>query len=104
MKGRSKYGARKVTYDGIAFASLKEGARYLVLKALQQAGRITNLRLQVPYPCKVGDVLICKYIADFTYVEDGKEITEDAKGVRTPIYRLKKKLIKALYGIDIKEV
>jgi hypothetical protein len=45
------------------------------------------------------------YIADFTYFEkDGQQVIEDVKGVRTPVYRLKKKIIEAEYGIAITEI
>lgn len=49
----------------------------------------------------INDVLICTYYADFTYWEKGKYIVEDKKGVRTPVFNLKKKLLKAILGIDI---
>lgn len=48
-------------------------------------------------------VKLCDYVADFVYEEDGMEITEDFKGVYTPIYRLKKRMMKAFHGIDIRE-
>ena len=49
---------------------------------------------------------ICDYIADYTYLlieEDGSSrfIVEDAKGVLTPEFRLKKKLMLAIHNIDI---
>lgn len=44
---------------------------------------------------------IFSYYCDFLI--DGKEYI-DTKGVKTPIYNLKKKLIESLYGIEIKEV
>lgn len=110
----SKYRNRKVTVDGILFDSVKEGRRYGELKLLERAGYITGLRLQVPYEllpnqkdCD-GKVIERKvrYIADFVYTDtkSGKEVVEDAKGVRTEVYRLKKKLMLDRYGIQIKEV
>jgi hypothetical protein len=47
---------------------------------------------------------LCVYRADFTYEADGKLVVEDAKGFRTEMYKLKKKWVKAEYGIDIREV
>lgn len=41
--------------------------------------------------------------ADFVYLEHGKEIVEDTKGMRTQVYVMKRKLMKALYGITILE-
>jgi len=99
----SKYHAKKTTVDGIAFASKGEASRYQMLKLEQQVGAISNLRLQVPYPCTVNDRPICTYIADFVYIRDGAEVVEDFKGFRTPEYKLKKKLVEALHGITILE-
>ena len=42
----TKYFSRKVTIDGITFASKLEGTRYTQLKLLQQAGEIEDLKLQ----------------------------------------------------------
>lgn len=103
---KSKYGAVKTEIDGITFDSKHEASRYQELRLLEQAGEITNLRLQVPYILfpknKHGRAL--KYIADFTYNDgNGQLIVEDAKGVKTPVYRLKRRLMAELKGIEIKE-
>lgn len=45
----------------------------------------------------------CEYVADFVYIENGKTVVEDAKGVKTPEYRIKRKLMLERYGIKIKE-
>jgi hypothetical protein len=45
-----------------------------------------------------------KYLADFVYFQDGKQVVEDVKGVRTPVYRLKKRLVAEKYGIEIREI
>lgn len=102
-KRNGKYNAKKVTIDGIEFDSTWEGQRYSQLKVLEKAGEITDLQLQVKMSIDVNGVHICKYIADFVYFENGEKVVEDAKGVKTAIYRQKKKLIKAIYGIDIRE-
>lgn len=109
----SKYRNRKVTVDGITFDSVKESRRYTELKLLQRGGYIKNLQLQVPYVIipsqrdkdgKVVDRAI-KYYADFVYdTPEGEQVVEDAKGVRTDVYRLKKKLLRYIHGITIKEV
>lgn len=101
---RSKYGNKKTIIDGITFASKKEAARYLVLKEQEEAGLISQLRLQVSHSLKVNKKLICRYIADFVYVDaNGQEIVEDVKGRITPVYALKKKLMDACLGIQILE-
>lgn len=88
------------------FDSRAEYARWLELKLLEKAGKIRDLQKQVPFPLEVNGALICTYIADFTYITVPQEryVVEDVKGVRTAIYRLKKKLMKALEDVDIKEV
>jgi dsDNA-binding SOS-regulon protein len=102
-KPKHKFGAKPTTVDGIRFASKKEADRYGQLKLLEYAGKVKVLVLQAKYPIDVNGKHICIYIADFSYIENGKEVIEDCKGVRTPVYLLKKKLMKALYGIDILE-
>jgi hypothetical protein len=54
----------------------------------------------------VNNQVICTYTADFRYEESGEAIVEDVKSrpTMTQVYRLKKKLMKAIYDIDIKEV
>lgn len=96
----SKYGNRKVHSEGSWFDSYKEAARY---KELKYDPSVSQLQRQVKYPLEVNGQLVCCYLADFTYVHGGYLIVEDVKGYKTPIYRLKKKLMKACLGIDIKE-
>ncbi len=88
----------KVTYVGsLKFHSKWEAERYQCLKLLEEAGSISNLRLQVPFRLEVLGILICKLVVDFTYVEKDKLIAEDAKGIETPVFRLKAKLFRATY-------
>ena len=101
---RSKFGNHKTVVDGITFDSKAEATRYSVLKVLQSAGVVTQLRLQVPYDLSVNGVKVCRYIADFVYTMDGKEVVEDVKGMRTPEYKLKRKLMMAVFGIEIQEI
>lgn len=103
---KSKYGAVKTEVDGIKFDSKHEALRYQELRLLEQAGEITNLRLQVPFELipksKYG--MPIRYIADFTYNDlNGQLIVEDAKGVKTPVYRLKRRMMAEIYNIEIKE-
>jgi hypothetical protein len=110
-KGRrhGKYNNVKTEIDGITFDSKKEAAHYLQLQLLLRAGVIRDLRLQVPFVLAVNGVKVCTYRADFVYREKDKsrrwvEVVCDVKGVRTPTYNLKKKLMKAIRGISILEV
>ena len=73
---------------------------------MERARIVTNLKLQVPFDLNVNGQKICRYIADFTYTISNvdctiEEIVEDAKGIETPEFKLKKKLMKAIYNIDI---
>lgn len=107
--GRSKYHAKKTCVDGIVFDSKREADRYLVLKSMEENGDIEDLRRQVRYeliPTFDVDGKHCRpvfYVADFVYVEDGKEVVEDVKGMRTDVYRLKSKLFARRYGKVIRE-
>lgn len=109
---RSKYGVRTDkagrearTVDGILFHSRKEAKRYVELKLLEKAGTIKNLRLQPKWPLLVNGHLIGNYVADFTYRETtGELVIEDVKGVRTAMYRWKKKHFEAYYGMKITEI
>lgn len=103
---RAKYGNKKVTIDGKKFDSKAESSRYVELKRLQDGGVISGLKTQEAFALPVNGVLVCKYLADFCYVDsDGNRVVEDVKGGPvTPAYTLKKKLMKAIHGIEIKEV
>lgn len=104
-KKPSKYRNVKVEVDGYKFDSKAEAERYWHLKLLQDAGEISNLELQVEYPLFVQGVKIGAYRCDFRYTDaDGKVITEDVKGVKTPLYNWKKKHLKAQTGIEIVEI
>jgi len=105
-RGRSKFGNVRTVVDGKAFASKKEARRYAELKLLEQARDIQYLRTQLRYPLKVNGVLIATYVADFVYVDTARgnaQVVEDAKGFRTREYQIKKKLMRAIHGIEIKE-
>ena len=108
-KKRAKYGNNKHEIDGILFDSKKEAGRYLQLKLMLYGALIGNLELQKEYKLIVDGKLVCKYIADFVYVKigTGETIVEDVKSAATrklPAYRLKKKLMRAIFNIEIIEV
>lgn len=102
---RHKYNAKPTTTaDGIRFDSKKEAKVWGELRFEQQVGLITGLTRQVEFECVVNGVSICKYRCDFVYTRAGKVHYVDAKGVATPVYRLKKKLMLACHGISLEEV
>jgi len=110
---RGKYGAQSVEVDGIRFASKREAVRYDVLKQHKSAGDVRWFAMQVPFqlPGKT------KYLADFVVVwapgararmrmppAPGEITVEDVKGVRTAVYRLKRRQMLDVHGIEITEV
>lgn len=101
----SKYGAIKTTVDNVVFASKKEAKRYSELRLLERAGQINNLELQPKFPLIVNGVKVCDYLGDFAFFENNKRVIEDVKGMKTPVYRLKRKILLALNpGIDHREI
>lgn len=103
LRKPNKYGAVKATVDNIKFDSKKEADRYLELKLLQRCKKISELKLQTRFDFIIDGLLVCYYKADFEYIENGKRVIEDSKGVRTAVYIIKKKLMKAVHNIDIFE-
>jgi hypothetical protein len=127
---RTKYQAIKTKVDGIEFDSRKEARRYRELLLLQRAGEIQKLRTQEKFVLipsqyetvetgeyyqlgskkgipKTKEVCVEKavvYVADFTYMENGKLVVEDTKGFKTKDYIIKRKLMLKEYGIKIREV
>ena len=124
----NKYGNKKITYQGEEFDSKRECYRYIDLKFLEDCGAISNLRRQVKYeliptqrekstkvykkgrkkgPPIEGKIIekAVTYIADFVYTDTatGKEVVEDAKGMRTKDYVIKRKLMLYIHGIKIQE-
>lgn len=101
MKIRHKFNAVRCESDGVKFASKKELKRYLELKSLKQQGEIIFFLMQTPFhlPASV------KYVCDFQVFWANGDITfEDVKGMKTPIYILKKKQVENIYPIEIKEI
>ena len=106
-----KYKNKKVwTKEWGWFDSKKEHARWLDLRLLEASEKISGLRRQVEFEIAPGVVLDgrkrppMRFRADHVYKEDGKEVVEDVKGYRTQGYKLKRHLMKALLGIEVKEV
>lgn len=122
----NKYKNRKVITAAGVFDSEHEHRRYLELRLLERARKITELQRQVKfvlipaqyetyerYSQKTGKRIKdgrrcvekeCFYKADFVYQENGRQVVEDAKGCRTEAYIMKRKLMLYKYGITIREV
>lgn len=108
--GGSKFHAKKTTVDGFTFDSKREAARYGELKLLERAGKIRDLQRQVrvelvpPFNCDGKHFRGIYYVVDFTYTDsEGSEVWEDVKGMKTPVYLLKRKLVAYRYRKIIKE-
>lgn len=102
---KNKYNAHPTECDNIRFASRREAARYRQLKLMLSAGEIRNLRLQVSFDLRVRRQKVTRYVADFVFLDKaGREVVEDCKGYRNKLYLLKKKLMRAIHGIEIQEV
>jgi|TARA_Y200000002_G_C22605759_1_gene631535 hypothetical protein len=102
----NKYFAKKTVAMGLKFDSKWEAERWGQLKSMERAGIVTQLERQIKYELTVNDVKICSYIADFRYLleeENGlfRLVVEDAKGILTPEFKLKKKLMKAIHNIEL---
>jgi len=111
-KRGQKYGNTKVTDGGNKFDSKAEHKRWQYLALLERAGEIRELRMQVPFvliPAQVSPSgkkeRPTVYLADFTYTDaTGALVVEDVKGAVTPEFRLKRKLMLHVHGIEVKEV
>jgi hypothetical protein len=120
----AKYKNKKITVDGIAFDSKKEAKRYTELKALEQAGAIIDLRLQVKYTLIPAQYIYdctksgkqkrkllereISYIADFVYMDcNGITHVEDVKSPylrKEPRFVMKRKMMLYFHGLRIEEV
>ena len=101
---KNKYRAQPVVTDEGRFASKKEYADWCQLKLREKAGLITHLERQKKFPLSVNGQLVTTYVADAVFFENGKRVVVDSKGVQTPVYRLKKKLLRALLNIEVQEI
>lgn len=110
---RHKYGAIRTTVDGREFPSKAEAQRYSALKLEERAGIVRNLKLQPRFDLIVNGVNCGFYKADFSYetpinsFQRGIQwipIVEDVKGRDTPLSALKRKLVKAIHGVDVRLV
>lgn len=107
MVSKSKYHARKVAIDGHIFDSKAEADRYCELKLLEKAHIIHGLEIHPSFILQehfkhegVWERAIT-YEADFKYTESGRVIVEDVKGMKTDVYKIKRKLFLKRYGADV---
>ncbi len=106
----SKYNNQKIRVGGELFDSKREYNRWCELRLLERSGIICNLQRQVKFRLIDSQKTPerterpCDYIADFVYYEnDGSRVVEDCKGMRTDVYKIKRKLMLEKYNILIKE-
>lgn len=113
MSPVNKFHAKRTTVDGETFDSKREAARWCELKLLEKAGQIRRLRRQPEFLLTVQPhggrqvAIVGKYRGDFCYDERygalWLPVVEDVKGVKTAVYKLKKRIVEAIYGIKIRE-
>lgn len=106
MVAAHKYSAKRTTCAaGHSHPSKAEARRCDELALLEKAGLISNLQNQPRFDITIKGTKVCTYVADFGYLAGSDLVIEDVKGVLTPIYKLKKKLVEASYpGVKIVEV
>ena len=103
---KSKFGNVKTEVDGVSFDSKGEAAYWQTLKLRERAGEISDLKRQVVFRIDVEGQHICRVIPDFAYAEGGLLVVADFKSPAsmTPEFKLKRKLMRAVHGIDIQIV
>ena len=107
-----KYGNKPCSVGSEKYRSQREMKRHQDLLLLQKAGEIAGLTREVPFVLAPAVHIngenrkrpAVRYVADFVYsTSHGAIVVEDAKGMQTPVYRLKKHLMKTLHNIDVQE-
>lgn len=118
MNRLNKYKAQVTHINGRRFASQREAKRYVDLSMLERAGEIRDLKLQPKFQLTVNGEPVrirskrypngrkVTYIADFSYIETNSDlfVIEDAKGMDTPLSKLKRALVEAIYGVEVQLV
>lgn len=104
---QSKYRNKPVVIDGRRYASKREAAYCENLILLEKAGKIGGLEFQKRFPLlgPKGEV-ICTYVADAVFWDHEQDRFRviDVKGVETDVFKLKRKMMRALKGIDVEVV
>lgn len=106
-KRKNKFNAKRVLHDGILFDSKAERNYYADLKLRERAGEVTDVDRQRPYDLIVNGILIARYVADVVYFDRilCRRRVVDVKGAPlTREFRIKQKLIKSIFGIDVEVV
>jgi len=119
-KNTQKFNNHIVQSKDGKFDSKKEYRRWIILKGMEKRGEISNLQRQVTFELIPSQKLIVPrispkgrrtltelkvtYIADFVYYKNGIKVVEDSKGLRTPEYVIKRKLMLYIHGIQVAEV
>ena len=99
----AKHGNIPTERDGFVFDSRMEANRWDQLVMLWRHGRIHFLERQVPFAFIINGVRVGKYTADYAYLEGGYYVVEDRKGHRDTAYKLRRRLMLACFGIEIRE-
>lgn len=108
---KTKFGNKRCIYNGIKFDSLAEKDRYIELLTLEQAGKISGLKVHgkeltyslvssFKYQTFTGEIRTHRaitYIPDFGYFINGKWVIEDVKGLITDVFKIKHKLFSLKY-------
>lgn len=98
---RHKYNAKPTRVDGIRFDSKKESRYYQDLLIRVRIGEVLFFLRQVPLHLP-GNV---KLVVDFLEFHSDETVHfVDVKGMRTPVYIVKKKVAEVTYPIEIEEV
>lgn len=104
---RPKYRNKRCEIQGEKFDSKAEASRFIALKRMEEAGIIKDLRRQVSFEVvpACGKERPVRYVADFTFHQDGKLIVEDVKSraTKTREYIIKRKLMLFVHGIKVSE-
>lgn len=101
---RSTWRNVPVEDGGYRFDSKAEHRRWQQLQLLQSAGAIHDLTVHPVYTLSVNNLTICRYIADFEYQEGDRLVVEDVKGRVTPVFAIKRRLMQACLGIQVREM
>lgn len=101
MKTTHKYRAKQVSDNGLKFHSKAEHKFYRDLLLLKKSGEVIFFLMQVPMHLTAG----IKYYVDFVVFESNGEVRFiDVKGFETKEFKMKKKMVEALYPIEIEVI
>lgn len=105
----SKYHNVATVSDGLQFDSKKEARRYQKLALAQAGGLISELEVHPVYRITVEAIgrEVFRYTPDFRYKDEhGNVVVEDVKSAptKTEAYGIRKRLMRAIYGIRVVEV